>query len=598
MFQTFEVTAEPGQAGDRVAALRAAMEEAGIAAFLIPRTDRYRGETVAPCDERLSWISGFTGSAGIGIVAAERAALFVDGRYRLQVRSQTDAAIFDYRALPADALEDWLGEVLQSGEVVGFDPWLHTPEATDKLRDALASKGIGLRPVENLVDAVWQDRPAPPRAPATAHPVEFAGEAHGDKIARLASDLRDAGQSAAVLTVPESLAWLLNIRGADIANTPVVQAAGILHGDGRVQLFIAPDKVSPALRAHLGDAVDIQGEEDFLPALDELPGSVRLDKASVPVAVADALGSERIVWDRDPCTLPRAVKNPVELAGARRAQARDAVAMIRFLAWLDMEAPKGRLTEISAASALEGFRRATNALRDISFDTISGAGSNGAIVHYRVTEDTDARLRRGGLYLVDSGGQYSDGTTDITRTIAIGPPPSGAVDAFTAVLKGMIGMSRLRWPEGLAGRDIDAVARLALWQAGLDYDHGTGHGVGAYLGVHEGPQSLSRRSAEPLLPGMILSNEPGYYREGAFGIRIENLLVVNEPEVPDGGERAMLSYETLTYVPIDRRLIDPEALTGAERAWLDAYHAEVMARSMDALDAGEQEWLRQACAPL
>jgi len=453
-----------------------------------------------------------------------------------------------------------------------------------------------LRPVENPVDAVWPDQPAPPAGAAVPYPVDYAGRSHEDKRAEIAAALKAAGVHAAVLTLPDSICWLLNIRGSDIPRVPLVHAFGIVQDTGAVALFLDPAKIGDATRGHLGAQVSIHPPEDFGPALEALAGPVGVDKASAPVWVPDRLRAAgvEISWMRDPCVLPKACKTEAELAGARAAHLRDGAAMVEFLAWLDAEAPSGALTEIDAARELEARRRATNALEDISFETISGAGPNGAIVHYRVSEATNRALRPGELYLVDSGGQYIDGTTDITRTIAIGPPPEGAARAFTLVLKGMIAISRARWPEGLAGRDLDALARIALWQAGLDYGHGTGHGVGAYLSVHEGPQSLSRRGEEPLKPGMILSDEPGYYRESAFGIRIENLLAVRPPQTPEGGDRPMLGFETLTLAPIDRRLIDASLLTAEERAWLNAYHARVLAEIGPLVSGGTADWLEAA----
>ncbi len=598
MYQKFELTVDPSNGPKRLALLRTALSEVGLDAFLIPRTDRYRGETVAAADERLAWLTGFTGSAGMAAATATAAAIFVDSRYTLQVTNQVKTDAFTPLRIPEDKVEDWLVANLKEGAKVGFDPWLHTPSEHARYLTALAAKSIQLVPTPNLVDKIWQDQPPLPQDPASAHPVNFAGEHHGDKCLRLAKDLANNDIAAAVLTVPESIAWLLNIRGSDVPNTPVVHASAILPASGKVRLFIDPNKVTPALISHFGDFVEVFDATSFEGALEALEGRVQADKASLPVAAKDALSNAQIVWKRDPCVLPRAIKNETELEGARRAGTRDATAVISFLAWLDQKNRGLKLTEITAAQKLEEFRRKTNALRDISFDTISGSGAHGAIVHYRVTTDTDTTLKDRDLYLVDSGGQYADGTTDITRTVAIGKPAASAVHAFTLVLKGMIGISNLRWPVGLSGKDIDAVARLALWQAGLDYGHGTGHGIGSYLGVHEGPQSLSRRSTEVLLPNMILSNEPGYYREGKFGIRIENLLVVRPAEVPKGGELPMHSFETLTYVPIDRRLIDASLLTEVELTWLNDYHAEVYARHADALDEDDQKWLAQATAPL
>jgi Xaa-Pro aminopeptidase len=430
-------------------------------------------------------------------------------------------------------------------------------------------------------------------------PDALAGKSHAVKRAQLAEGLREAGQRAAVLTLPESFCWLLNIRGADVPKTPVVQGFAVLHDDGRVSLFVAEAKLDNALRAHLGSEVTLLDPADFAAALGRLNGPVRVDKASAPLAVSDLLTAAgvTVVWGDDPCKLPKARKNPAEIAATREAHLRDGAAMVEFLCWLDREAPKGHLTEIAVVEALEGFRRATNALHDISFDTICGAGPNGAIIHYRVTEETNRPIRQGELLVVDSGGQYPDGTTDITRTIAIGDPGDEARECFTRVLQGLIAISRARFPKGLSGRDIDALARYPLWLAGQDYDHGTGHGVGAFLSVHEGPQRISRLSEVPLEPGMILSNEPGYYREGAFGIRLENLIVV-EPAAPLGDNRQQLAFETLTCVPFDRRLILTGWLAPGERDWLNRYHARVRDVLAPRVSAPALEWLTAACAPI
>ncbi|MCX8509630.1 MAG: aminopeptidase family protein P, partial [Rhodobacteraceae bacterium] len=433
-------------------------------------------------------------------------------------------------------------------------------------------------------------------------PLEYAGEAAADKRARLASGLRAEGQAAVVLTLPDSLSWLLNIRGSDIARNPVVQCLGLLMADGTLDLFLNPDKLSDAVRAHLGADVRLHPPEAFAPALARLSGPVRVDRATAPIAVSQALEAAGIalVWGTDPCLLPKALKNAAEVAGMEAAHLRDGAAMVEFLAWLDREAPKGGMTEITATRALEGFRRATNLLKDISFETICGSGPNGAIMHYRVSEATDRAFGQGEIVVIDSGGQYQDGTTDITRTIAIGPPGADERDCFTRVLQGMIAISRLRWPKGVTGSHLDAIARYPLWLAHQDYNHGTGHGVGAYLSVHEGPAGLSRRTDLPLEAGMILSNEPGYYREGAFGIRIENLLLVEAADLPPGGdpEREMLRFRTLTFAPIDRRLIATGLMTRAELDWLNAYHAEVLARIGPRVSGAALDWLKAACAPL
>ncbi len=597
MHQDFTRRTTPETGAGRIATLRDEMARAGVDAFLIPRADAHQGETVAPHDERLAWLTGFTGSAGLAVVTADHAAVIVDGRYTLQVRSECDPAVFTFLHHPDDRPGDWLAEVLPASARVGFDPWLHTADEIERLEGPLAPRQTALIRVANLVDAVWEDQPAPPARPILPYPEALAGRSSADKRAALSEVLIAEDLAAAVLSAPDSIAWLLNIRGSDIARTPVTLGFAILHAGGRVDLFVDPAAADAEVRAHLGPEVAIRGRDGFGPALDALTGRVAVDRARAPVWVSDRLAAGRaeIVWRADPCLVPKATKTPAEIAGTRAAHMRDGAAMAEFLAWLERTAPEGGLTEIDVVRRLEAARRATGELRDISFETICGAGPNGAIVHYRVNAATNRAVVPGELLLIDSGGQYLDGTTDITRTVAVGEVPPEARGPFTRVLKGVIAMSRLRWPVGLAGRDIDAVARAALWQAGMDYDHGTGHGVGAYLGVHEGPASLSRRGAEPIRPGMILSIEPGYYREGAFGIRIENLGVVTEPEVPAGGEREMLGFETITLAPIDRRLIEPALLTPEETAWLDAYHARVLEALTPLVEPETARWLASAC---
>ncbi|MCB1333181.1 MAG: aminopeptidase P family protein [Roseivivax sp.] len=592
MFQSFSETSSPETGPARLAALRSVIAAEGLDGYIVPRADLYQGEYVAPRDERLAWLTGFTGSAGWCVVLGDQAGVFVDGRYRVQVRAQV-ADVFTPVDWPEVSLAAWIAERLVQGRV-GLDPWLVTPTQWREIERGLGAVTLVRRP--SPIDALWQDRPAPPMGRVFEQPVELAGEAREAKIARLAAGLGPA--QAAVITLPDSLAWLLNIRGADIPRNPVAHGLGILHAGGSVDLFIAPAKIADI---DLGPAVRVHPFEAFEAALTGLEGPVRLDPGSAPLAVADALASAgvAIIEAEDPCILPKACKNAVELAGTRAAHLRDAAAMVRFLAWLDAEAPGGGLTEIDVVKRLEAERRATNALRDISFDTISGAGPHGAIVHYRVTERSNWRVAPGQLLLVDSGGQYVDGTTDITRTVAVGDIGQEEKDAFTRVLKGMIAISMLRFPRGMAGRDIDALARVALWQAGLDYGHGTGHGVGSYLCVHEGPARISRQGTVAFAAGMILSNEPGFYRDGAYGIRIENLIAVEDaPALPGQTVPAMLRFETLTWVPIDRRLIVPALLTEAERAWLNDYHAAVLAQVGPLVEGAARDWLRQACASL
>ena len=592
MFQTFEASTSPDQGPPRLAELRAHLRASDLTGCLVPRSDRFQGEYVAPCDERLAWLTGFTGSAGFACILPDIAGLFVDGRYRLQVRDQT-ADDFTPVDWPEIKLSDWLKDHAPTDAVIAYDPWLHTIEEIEQLTEDLTGPGIRLEPVSNPIDAIWADRPALPTAPFFAQSDTLAGETSAEKRARLAKALETDGHEAALITLPDSIAWLMNIRGADIPRNPVPHAMALLRADGEVTLFCDPAK---ARQLDLDAAIS---PEDRLPeVLAALAGPVLAEPRTAPAAIATLLG-DRMARGADPCSLPKARKSAAEIAGAIDAHDRDAVAMIRFLAWLDQTAPSGGLTEIDVVTALEGFRAETNALRDISFETICGAGPNGAIVHYRVTENTNRPVRAGELLLVDSGGQYVDGTTDITRTIAIGEIMDGPKAAYTRVLKGVIALSTLRWPTGVGGGHIDAFARAALWQVGLDYGHGTGHGIGSYLCVHEGPQSLSRRSTVPLEPGMILSIEPGHYREGAYGIRLENLAVVREaPELPDQDPIDFLHFRTLTHVPFDRRLIRPELLTGDEVAWLDSYHADVRSRIGPRLDTATQSWLEQASAPL
>jgi Xaa-Pro aminopeptidase len=600
MFQSFAATARPENGPPRLAALRRGMAVAGIAGFMIPRADVHQGEYVAPCDDRLAWLTGFTGSAGFCVALADQAGVFVDGRYRVQVKHQVDTAHFTPVDWPEVQAADWITARLMSGDVLALDPWLHTVKEGLALETVLAAKGIALREVDNMVDAVWSDRPAPPASPMMAYPETLAGRSHADKRADLASALRKDGLTAAVLTLPDSINWLLNVRGGDIPRNPIAQCLAILHDDGCVSLFADAAKTAP-VADHLGSDVTLCPPDAFTEALQGLTGRVGVDHASAPLAVYRTLTAAGVdVLDsRDPCLLPKARKTPAEIAATRTAHLRDGSAMVRFLAWLD-RSDKTALSEIDVVRALEGFRRDTGALRDISFDTISGSGPHGAMMHYRVTEETNRALAGDALLLVDSGGQYLDGTTDITRTMAIGA--AGAVErtAYTQVLQGLIAISRARFPKGVAGAHLDALARAPLWMAGRDFDHGTGHGVGVYLCVHEGPQRISRISDLPLESGMILSNEPGYYLEGHFGIRLENLIVVQPAAPLAGGDphRSQLTFETLTFVPFDRRLIDVAMLGPQDIAWLDTYHAQVLERIGPLVTGADLEWLRQACAPL
>ena len=600
MFQEFTSRSAPENGPPRLATLREALSREGLAGFIVPRADAHQGEYVADCDARLAWLTGFTGSAGFCIALMDRAGVFVDGRYRVQVRAEVDTRSFTPVDWPEVKAGVWLKSALPQGGRVGFDPWLHTSSEIAEIEAALDGTGITLEPLDhNPIDAIWADRPAPPMAPARIHPAALSGETSGDKRAALAEGLKARGIRAAVLTLPDSICWLLNIRGADLARNPLMQGFAVLHDTGHLTLYAEAEKFDAATHAHLGNEVTLRPVSAFAPGLRSLTGPVLVDPASAPVQVSRELSEEgvEIHAAQDPCLLPKARKNTAEVAGMEAAHQRDAVAMAEFLAWLDAEAPKGDLTEIDVVKRLEAIRAATGCLSDISFDTICGAGPHGAIVHYRVTEATNRRVIPGELLLVDSGAQYPDGTTDITRTVAVGAVPPEAKAPFTRVLQGMIAISRARWPRGLAGRDLDALARAPLWAAGCDYDHGTGHGVGAAMCVHEGPARLSRVSMVPLEEGMILSNEPGYYREGAFGIRIENLVLV-EAAPAMGDMRDQLAFRTLTWVPIDRRLIEVEMLSPAERDWIDTYHAEVLARVGGAVSPATRDWLQAACAAL
>jgi len=600
MFQTFDNPASPTQGPARLTALRAALATEGLAGFLVPRADAHQGEYVAARDERLQWLTGFTGSAGFCIVLADVAGVFIDGRYRVQVKGQVDGGAFTPVAWPEVKPGEWIKDHLTEG-AIGFDPWLHSAEEIEKLRMALEDTDVTLCPGLNIIDGIWTDQPAPPQGLAFVHPNALAGASSAEKRAALAEVLRAARQTAAVITLPDSLCWLLNIRGADVPRNPVLHGFAILHDDGRVALFADTVKFNDETLRHLGTDVTLHALSEFDAGLHGLSAPVRVDRSTAPLAVSQTLqdAGTAVVWGDDPCRLPKARKTAAEIEGTRTAHLRDGAAMVEFLAWLDAESPNGSLTEIDVVRSLEGFRRATTALHDISFDTICGAGPNGAIMHYRVTEASNRAVGTDTLLLVDSGAQYIDGTTDITRTVAIGDPGLGARLCYTRVLQGMIAISRARWPKGLAGRDLDPLARVALWMAGQDFDHGTGHGVGSFLSVHEGPQRLSRLSEVPLDPGMILSNEPGYYREGEFGIRLENLIVViPAPALPGADNRVQYAFETLTFVPLDRRLIEIGLLSPGERDWLNAYHADVLEKLTSRLSPFALDWCKVACEPL
>ena len=584
----------------RITALRETLSADGYAGWIQPRADEFQGEYVPPSADRLAWLTGFTGSAGIAVVLQEKACVFSDGRYTLQLTQETDADIFETRHsidAPANA---WVADNLPDGAVLAYDPWLLTPGEVKKFEAAVKKAGgsLAISP-RNLVDAIWADRPAPPTAPIAAHPLVYAGEASPDKRTRLAADLAAKDIDAALLTAPDGIAWLLNVRGGDVAHTPLPLSFAILGADAGVSWFIDAAKLDGEVREWVGNQVEILPFEQFPAALEAFEGKRVLVANAAPAAARQILEAHgaTVQSGDDPTSLPKARKNASEIEGTRAAHHRDAIAVTRFLHWLDTEAQTGGVTELQASDKLEAFRRELANFRDLSFPTISGAGPNGAIVHYRVTPATDRTLESGSLYLVDSGAQFLDGTTDITRTIAIGKPTDEMRRAYTLVLKGHLALGRARFPKGATGAQLDTLARAPLWAAGLDFDHGTGHGVGSYLSVHEGPQRISKAGSAALEPGMILSNEPGYYKTGAFGIRIENL-ILTEPVDIFGGEREMHGFETLTFAPYDRRLIDLSLLTVEEIAQVNAYHAQVNDLIGHKLDAPVAKWLAAATGPL
>lgn len=611
MFQTFSTAADRSATPPRVAATRQRMAAMMVDAFLVPRADEHQGEYVPPSADRLRWLTGFSGSAGLAVITARKAAVFVDGRYTIQVAKECNPDLFSFEGIARTHLAGWLIANLAKGAVIGFDPWLHTAGEIKRLKAQLEPKGLVLRAVaRNPLDQAWgKDRPQPPCMPVTLHPLKFAGRSSDKKIADVQKRLAADGQDAAVLTLPDSIAWLFNIRGADIAHNPVALAFAIVPAKGKPELFIAADKLSGDVRRELEEKATIAAPDRLIAHIRTLKAQgarVRLDPETAAYALARALGRTSLVAAADPCIALKAIKNSAEISGARKAHVRDGAAMVRFLTWLDSAALRGHVDEIAAVRKLEEIRAATGKLKEISFDTIAGSGPNGAIVHYRVSEATNRKLGKGELFLLDSGAQYEDGTTDITRTLAIGKPDVEMRTRATLVLKGHIAIATARFPKGTRGIDLDPLARHALWQHGLDYDHGTGHGVGSYLSVHEGPQSISRAGMVPLEPGMICSNEPGYYKTGAYGIRIETLVLVTDANVPGGGDRPMMGFETLTLVPFDRQLIDKSLLSPAERAWVNDYHARVLAEIGAELRSGKAhadtpaalQWLEAATKPI
>ena len=602
-FQTFDEPEGGVALSARLSALREELARRNLNGFVIPRADQQQNEYVAPSEERLAWLTGFTGSAGLAVVLVSEAALFVDGRYTLQAGKQVDGKAWAVEPLVEPPPESWITKHVKAGDRLAFDPWLHTSAAAERLTAACAKAGAELVAVEsNPVDTIWTERPPPPLAPVSVHGARYAGEVETEKLTRIRQELQKLGADALVLSDSHAVAWTFNIRGADVAHTPLPLSYALVPKDGRPTVFIDHRKLSNSSRDHLEQSADVREPDAMGPQLEALArsgGIIALDSATA----ADALGrlvtaaGGKPLRGSDPVTLLKAVKNETEIAGTRTAHRRDAVALARFLAWIDREAPKSALTEIDTVEALETFRRDTGALKDVSFPTIAGTGPNGAIVHYRVTRKSNRRIAPGDLLLIDSGAQYEDGTTDVTRTIAIGEPTAEMRDRFTRVLRGHMAIARAVFPDGTSGAQLDTLARQFLWQAGVDFEHGTGHGVGSYLSVHEGPARISKLGITPLKRGMILSNEPGYYKTDGFGIRIENLELVVAAEVP-GSEKPMNTFETLTFAPIDRRLIDVTMLNAAELDWLNAYHAEVRDIVRAQLDESDQRWLDAATAPL
>jgi Xaa-Pro aminopeptidase len=603
LFQTFDEPETGVALAARLSAFREELARRNLTAFIVPRADQQQNEYVAPSEERLAWLTGFTGSAGVAVVLRNEAALFVDGRYTLQAGKQADAKAWRIEPLVEPPPEAWLEKHLMAGDRLGFDPWLHTSAAVERFAAACAKAGAELIAVDtNPLDAVWTERPAPPLAPVSLHGQQFSGEAEAEKLKRIAGEIERLGIAALVLSDSNAVAWTFNIRGGDVSHTPLPLSYALVPKGGRPTLFIDHRKLSNSVRDHLEKVANVADPGALTPKLTELGRggtAIALDSATAADALSRLISAAggKPVRGSDPVCLLKAIKNPIEIKGTRAAHRRDAAALARFLAWIDREAPTGALTEIDAVEALETFRRETGTLKDVSFPTISGTGPNGAIVHYRVTRKSNRRIVPGDLLLIDSGAQYEDGTTDVTRTIAIGPPTLEMCDRFTRVLRGHIAIARALFPDGTTGAQLDTLARQFLWQAGIDFEHGTGHGVGSYLSVHEGPARISKLGTTPLKRGMILSNEPGYYKTDAFGIRIENLVLVVGAEV-GGAEKPVNAFETLTLAPIDRRLVDLNMLTGDELSWLNEYHERVRHEVRPHVDEATRVWLDAATAPL
>jgi len=593
----------------RLDALRTELDKRGLDGFVIPISDEHMSEYVGSYAQRLHWLTGFGGSAGSAAVLREKAAMFTDGRYTVQVREQVDGKLYDYEDVPATSPAKWIAANAPEGAKIGYDAWLHGVDWAEQAEKLFAKKGIELVPVDsNPIDAVWADRPQPSLEAAVPHDDKFAGRSSADKRAEVADWLKTEGYDATVITALDSVAWLLNMRGVDVDNTPVALSYVLAHADGTAELFIAPEKVTTELTQHLGNAVRVRDRADFEPALAGLQGKiVAVDPKHAVAGIFHALeqGGAKVVRDSDPAVMPKAIKNPAEQQGHRDAQARDGAAVVKYLRWIEENAPSGDVDELTAAAKLREFRGLSPDMKDTSFDTISAAAGHAALPHYKVDEDSNINIPPSSIYLCDSGGQYPDGTTDITRTVWVGPgePTAEMVDRNTRVLKGHIELDRARFPDQTTGGALDVLARMHLWAAGVDYGHGTGHGVGSYLAVHEGPQRISKPGGAfpgtetPLSEGMILSNEPGYYKAGEFGIRIENLVLVVDAEI-EGSEGRYLTFETLTHVPLDRRLVDKSLLTPEEIEWWNSYHAKTRDILAPQLEGEDLAWLERECQPL
>lgn len=601
--QNFNVQGGPAYGVKNLPKLRQKMQALKLDGFLVPHEDEYQNEYLPECNDRLMWVSGFTGSAGAAVITTQRAAMFTDGRYTLQVRDQVSGDLFDYVSLEETSVATWLAHNVKAGEVFGYDPRLHAPQALARIIQAVNAAGGRLKALDvNPIDQSWSDRPPAPRAQLAVQPVALAGESHAEKRLRIGKAIEAAGADGALITSPASVAWLLNVRGGDVKCTPLPLSNLLIDSAGQVDLFIHPDKITDEVRHHFGNQISLHNEDALAAHLSGLSGkTIMVDPATTSAWYSDKLtqAGAKVLAAMDPVALPKACKNAAEIAGTQAAHIRDGAAVTRFLHWLDTEAQSGDYDEIQAAQKLESLRKDNGDLIDLSFETISGAGSNGAMCHYRVTTATVLKLARGSLFLVDSGGQYQDGTTDITRTVPIGTPSAEMRERFTLVLKGHIALAEIRFPEGIPGTNLDVLARMALWQKGLDYDHGTGHGVGVFLGVHEGPQRIAKTpNTIPLQPGMIVSNEPGFYKEGGYGIRIENLQFVTPPAEIEGGERAMLGFENLTFAPLHKDLIDKALLTKAEVNWVNNYHVQVLELIGPQLQGDVKTWLEAACTPI